>query len=75
MDLAKRSLFSISWNFLANLAVNGVAFVRAILLARLLPVNVFGIYAGYHAILNDYSDPDGIWHVERLCPPGARNRK
>lgn len=51
MDLAKRSLFSISWNFLANLAVNGVAFLRAILLARLLPVNVFGIYTGYHAIL------------------------
>lgn len=52
MNLAKRSLFSISWNFLANLAVNGVAFVRAIFLARLLPVEVFGIYAGYHALLN-----------------------
>lgn len=52
MNLAKRSLFSISWNFLANLAINGLAFVRAIFLARLLPVEVFGIYAGYHAILN-----------------------
>ncbi len=51
MNLAKRSLFSISWNFLSNLAVNGVAFVRAIFLARLLPVEVFGIYTGYHAIL------------------------
>lgn len=51
MSLAKRSLFSISWNFLANLAVNGVAFVRAIFLARLLPVEVFGIYTGFHAIL------------------------
>lgn len=52
MNLAKRSLFSISWNFLANLGVNGVAFVRAIFLARFLPVEVFGIYAGYHAILS-----------------------
>lgn len=51
MDLAKRSLFSITWNFLANLAVYGVAFIRAILLARLLPVEVFGIYAGYNALL------------------------
>ncbi len=51
MNLAKRSLFSMSWNFVANLLVNGVAFFRAIFLARLLPVDVFGIFAGYHALL------------------------
>jgi O-antigen/teichoic acid export membrane protein len=51
MNLAKRSFFSIRWNFLANLAMNGVTFVRAIILARLLPVEVFGIFAGYQALL------------------------
>ena len=52
MNLAKRSIFSISWNFAANIVVNGMVFGRAIVLARLLPVEVFGIYAGYHAILD-----------------------
>ncbi len=52
MDLARRSLISVSWNFAANLAVHGLTFTRAIVLARLLPVEAFGIFAGLHAVLD-----------------------
>lgn len=51
MDLARRSFLSISWNFAANLAVYALSFTRAIVLARLLPVEAFGIFAGLHAVL------------------------
>lgn len=51
MDLARRSLISVSWNFATNLAVHGLTFTRAIILARLLPVEVFGIFAGLHAVI------------------------
>ena len=45
MSLAHRSITSVTWNVAASLARVAVLFVRSVLLARLLPVYVFGIYA------------------------------
>ena len=45
MSLARRSVTSAAWNVVANSARVIVLIVRSILLARLLPVEVFGIYA------------------------------
>jgi O-antigen/teichoic acid export membrane protein len=43
--LAQRSVTSVGWNVVANSAKIVVGFVRSVLLARMLPVEVFGIYA------------------------------
>lgn len=48
MRLAQRSISSASWNIISNLSKSAVLLARSILLARLLPVEVFGIY-GYAA--------------------------
>lgn len=45
MSLAQRSIISVSWNIFANVIALVVLFFRSVLLARLLPVDVFGIYA------------------------------
>ncbi len=45
MSLAKRSIVAVSWNVGANLAKIIILLIRSIVLARLLPVEVFGIYA------------------------------
>jgi len=45
VSLAQRSITSVSWNAAANLVQMVVGFARSVLLARLLPVEVFGIYA------------------------------
>jgi O-antigen/teichoic acid export membrane protein len=45
MSLARRSVTSTAWNITANLTKIAVVFFRSVLLARLLPVEVFGIYA------------------------------
>jgi O-antigen/teichoic acid export membrane protein len=45
MSLAQRSVTSVAWNIVANLIQVIVLFARSVLLARLLPVEVFGIYA------------------------------
>src|SRR3990170_4853703 len=44
MSLAQRSLTAVSWNFASNLARSVILLARSILLARLLPVDVFGVY-------------------------------
>ncbi len=44
MDIVRRSITSISWNFASNITKLAVLFARSVLLARLLPVEVFGIY-------------------------------
>jgi PST family polysaccharide transporter len=44
-SIAQRSVASVSWNSAANLIKVAVFFVRSVLLARLLPVEVFGVYA------------------------------
>lgn len=45
MSLVRRSITSTMWNVVANFAQLIVLFIRSVLLARLLPVEVFGIYA------------------------------
>lgn len=51
MGLARRSLTSVSWNVAANTIGTMVVFGRSIILARWLPVEVFGLYAGWRAII------------------------
>lgn len=46
MSLARRTITSTAWNFIAKLVSVVVLSVRSVLLARLLPVDAFGIYAG-----------------------------
>jgi O-antigen/teichoic acid export membrane protein len=45
MSLAKRSVTSAAWNIMVNMAGVVVLIIRSILLARLLPVETFGVYA------------------------------
>jgi O-antigen/teichoic acid export membrane protein len=45
MSLAKRSVISVGWNVALSFVQVTVGFVRSVILARLLPVEVFGIYA------------------------------
>lgn len=45
MSLAQRSITSVSWNAATNVAKIAILLARSILLARLLPVDVFGVYA------------------------------
>ena len=45
MSLAKRSVTSAAWNIGVNTARVAILMIRSILLARLLPVEVFGVYA------------------------------
>lgn len=51
-SLAQRSIVSISWNIVANIVMLGVGVARAVFLARLLPVETFGLYAWGGAIIN-----------------------
>lgn len=44
MSIARRSIESITWNAAASVVQVGVGIVRSVLLARLLPVDVFGVY-------------------------------
>jgi O-antigen/teichoic acid export membrane protein len=50
MSLAHRTVSSTAWSMAGNVARMGVLFLRSVLLARLLPVEVFGVY-GYAASL------------------------
>lgn len=45
MNIATRSVASVTWNALASVIQVAVGVVRSVLLARLLPVQVFGVYA------------------------------
>lgn len=45
-SLARRSLVSFTWNSFANLVTLPVSFAQTVLLARLLPVEYFGLQAG-----------------------------
>jgi O-antigen/teichoic acid export membrane protein len=44
MSIARRSIESITWNAVASVVQVMVGIVRSVLLARMLPVEVFGIY-------------------------------
>lgn len=50
-NLARRSLRSVTWISLANLVSLPVNFVQAILLARLLAVEYFGIFAAMNSVV------------------------
>jgi O-antigen/teichoic acid export membrane protein len=52
MSLARRSVTSVAWNSVASVVNVVVLFVRSVMLARLLPVETFGIYAGATAVVN-----------------------
>jgi O-antigen/teichoic acid export membrane protein len=45
MSLTQRSVSSVAWQVGTNLTRVGVLFARSVLLARLLPIYIFGIYA------------------------------
>jgi len=45
MNLVKRSITSASWNYSVNFIQFGITFVRQVILARLLDIEVFGIYS------------------------------
>ncbi|MEM7117714.1 MAG: oligosaccharide flippase family protein [Chloroflexota bacterium] len=51
MSVARRSVVSIGWNAVARIIQTAVIFLRMILLARWLPVELFGVYAGLKVIL------------------------
>ncbi len=50
-NVVQRSVTSFSWNLVAQVIAIVVGFVRSILLARLLQVDTFGIYAGALAVV------------------------
>ncbi len=56
-SLTQRSIRSLSWNIGANIIILIVGLARSIILARLLPVDVFGIYAFGSAIVSLSSVP------------------
>ena len=51
MSLAQRSVRSATWATFTTIAALPVNFVHSVLLARLLPVEYFGIYAGVNSVL------------------------
>ena len=52
MSLANRSITSVTWNAIANFIRLPVGLIQSIVLARLLPVEYFGIFAGMLALVN-----------------------
>ena len=68
MNLARRSITSAAWNIGVNSARVIVLVVRSILLARLLPVEIFGVYAfassvvGITAVLPQFGMRDAFLH-------------
>ena len=51
MSLAERSINSAAWNVVANIVKLPVGLIHTILLARLLSVELFGIYGGVMALI------------------------
>ncbi len=50
-SLGQRTVSSVAWTATSSLAGVGVLFARSVLLARMLPVDVFGVYAGATAVV------------------------
>jgi O-antigen/teichoic acid export membrane protein len=51
MKLERRSLTSVSWSFAANSFLLILLFIRSVLLARWLPVDVFGIFTVAYSVI------------------------
>jgi O-antigen/teichoic acid export membrane protein len=49
--LPQRLVTALSWTVAANLLVTAMLFIRSIWLARLLPIETFGIYTGVQAVV------------------------
>ena len=49
-DLARRSIHSVKWNGIGNFFQIIVGFVQLVVLARLLPIESFGVYSGAVAV-------------------------
>ena len=49
-NLAHRAIESVTWNSTANLLTLPISFLQSVLLARLLSVDTFGVYAGVAAL-------------------------
>ena len=50
-DLARRSINSVKWNAISNIVQIVVGFTQSLILARLLPIRTFGVYAGALSIV------------------------
>lgn len=50
-DLASRSINSVKWNSISNIFQLVLGVIQTIILARLLPIETFGVYAGAAAIV------------------------
>jgi O-antigen/teichoic acid export membrane protein len=51
-NLARRSISSAKWNALASVVLVIVGFIQTTILARLLPVDIFGVYAAANAVVD-----------------------
>jgi teichuronic acid exporter len=51
MNLAHRSLTSISWSSVANISQLILLFIRSVFLSRWLPVEIFGVYTAAYAFI------------------------
>ncbi len=51
MNLTQRSIRSVKWNSLATVLSFPLGFIQTVLLARLLPVSYFGVFAGVNSII------------------------
>ncbi|MCJ7519262.1 MAG: oligosaccharide flippase family protein [Anaerolineaceae bacterium] len=49
-DLARRSVNSVKWNAISNVFQIIISFIQTVVLARLLPIETFGIYSGAAAV-------------------------
>lgn len=50
-DLTSRSIRSVKWNMVSNVVNIVITFVQSVILARLLPIETFGVVAGAAAII------------------------
>lgn len=50
-DLTSRSITSVKWNMVSNIVNIVLTFVQSIILARLLPIETFGVVAGAASII------------------------
>jgi len=71
MSLAQRSVTSVAWNSFSNLSRIPIGLIQTIILARYLPIEFFGIYAGMSAIVSitgtffNFGFVSAFWH---RCP-------
>ena len=50
-SLARRSVRAVTWNAIANFIKLPISWIQSVILARLLPVDYFGIVAGMTAVI------------------------